>query len=43
MKNVHMCIIGITEGKIETLNKEGNLNFYLHDTLFLPEGVHKIS
>ena len=25
MKNVHMCYIGVTEGKIETLKKEGKM------------------
>ena len=25
MKNVHMCYIGVTEGKIENLNKEGKM------------------
>ena len=47
-KNVHMCYIGVTEGKIENLKKEGkmkiiHLNFHLHNTLCLTEGVHKIS
>ena len=45
MKNVHMCYIGVTEGKIEkrTQNEDKHLNFHLHNTLCLPEGVHKIS
>ena len=48
MKNVHMCYIGVTEGKIENLKNEGKMRisisfFYLHNTLCLPEGVHKIS
>ena len=39
-----MCYIGMTEGKIE---KEGKMSlsiffFHLHNTLSLPEGVHKI-
>ena len=25
MKNVHMCYIGVTEGKIENLKKEGKM------------------
>ena len=25
MKNVHMCYIGVTEGKIENLKKEGKI------------------
>ena len=48
MKNVHMCYIRVTEGKIENLKKEGknedkHLNFHLYNTLCLPESVHKIS
>ena len=48
MKNVHMCYIGVTEGKVETLKKRNqnedlHLNFHLHNTLCLPGGVHKIS
>ena len=44
MKNIHICYIGVTEGKIE---KEGKVsfsifNFHLLNTLSLPEGVHKI-
>ena len=47
MKNVHMCYIGVTEGKIEKL-KKGKLRisiliFHLHNTLFLPKVVHKNS
>ena len=45
-----MCYIGVTEGKIENMKKEGKMknenehfNFHLHNTLCLPEGVHKIS
>ena len=43
-----MCYTGVTEGKIENLkkrwqNEDKNLNFHLHNTLSLPEGVHKIS
>ena len=40
-KNVHMCYIGVTEGKIE---KEGKMRlriyFHLHNTFSLPEDVH---
>ena len=47
MKNVPSCYIGVTEGKIENLKKTQNedkhLNFHLHNTHCLPEGVHKIS
>ena len=48
MKNVHMCFIGVTGGKLENLkkrrqNENKHLNFHLHNTLCLPEGVHKIS
>ena len=47
MKNVHMCYIRVTEGKIENLkkrqNKDKHLNFHLHNTLCLPESAHKIS
>ena len=44
MKNVHMCYIGVTEGKIEKRmqNEDLHLNFHLHKTICLPEGVHKI-
>ena len=45
MKNVHMCYIRVTEGKIENLKKEGKMRisifiFHLHNTLSLLEGVH---
>ena len=40
MKNVHTCFIRVTEGKIENLKKEGKMR--IHNTLSLPEGVHKI-
>ena len=48
MKNVHMCHIRMTEGKIENLKKEGKMRistliYHLHNTLCLPESVHKIS
>ena len=48
MKNVHMRYIGVTEGKIVNFkksrqNEDKHLNFHLHNTLCLPEGVHKIS
>ena len=48
MKNVHMCYIRVTEGKIENLkkrrqNEDEHLNFHLHYTLSLPESAHKIS
>ena len=47
MKNVHMCNIRVTEGKVENLKKRQNedlhLNFHLHSTLCLSEGIHKIS
>ena len=48
MKNVHMFYIRVTEGKIEKMKKEDknedwSLNFHLHNTLCLPESVHKIS
>ena len=42
MKNVHMCYIGVTEGKIENLKKEGKMRIHLHNTLCLHEGVCKI-
>ena len=41
-KNVHMYYIGVTEGKIENLKKEGKMWIHLHNTLCLPEGVHTI-
>ena len=43
MKKVHMCYIGVTEGKIEKRQNElKQLYFHLHNTLSLPEGIHKI-
>ena len=46
MKNVHMCYIRVTEGKIEKLKKEGKMNistfFHLRNTLCLSESVQKI-
>ena len=45
MKNVHMCYIRVTEGKIEKRRQDEDeqLNFHLHNTLCLSESVHKIS
>ena len=44
MKNVHMCYVRVTEGKIENLkNEDEHLNFHLYNTLCLSESVHKIS
>ena len=45
MKNVHMCHIRMTEGKFEKRrqNEDKHLHFHLHNTLCLPESVHKIS
>ena len=48
MKNVHMCYIRGTEGKVENLKKRSqneykHLNFHLHNTLCLSESVHKVS
>ena len=45
MKNVHMCYIRVTEGKIENLKKEGKMriSFHLHNTLLLPESTQIIS
>ena len=46
MKNVNTCYIRVTEGKIENLKKENKMRistFHLHNTLCLPESVHKIS
>ena len=45
-KNVHMFYIRVTKGKNEKLkkrrqNEEKHLKFHLHNTLCLPEGVHK--
>ena len=43
-KNVPLYYIRVTEGKIEKRrqNEDKHLNFYLHNTLCLPDGVHKI-
>ena len=46
MKNVDMCYIRVTEGKIECFkkgrqNEYKHLNFHLHNTLILSESVHK--
>ena len=43
-KNVNMCYIGVTKGKVEKRrqNEDQHLNFHLHNTLCLPEGVYKI-
>ena len=38
-KNIHMCYIGVTDGKIDL--SLASL-FLLTNTLSLPEGVHKI-
>ena len=48
MKNVHMCYISVTEGKIENLKKEvkmrvSTLIFILQNTLCLSESVNKVS
>ena len=48
MKNVHMCYIRVTEGKVKNLKKRSqnedlHLNFHLHNTLCLFESVHKVS
>ena len=48
MNKVHMCYIGVTEGKIENLKKEGKMRiiiliFTYTIQLCLPEIVHKIS
>ena len=48
MKNDHKCYIDVTEGNFENLKKrrqngDQHLNFHLHDTLYLPEGVLEIS
>ena len=41
---VHMFYIGVREGKIENLKKKKMISiFHLHNTLSLPEDVHKIS
>ena len=37
------CLLGVTEGKIEKGKMSFSIFFfYLHNTLSLPEGVHKI-
>ena len=46
-KKIHMFYIRVTEGKYEKIekrkqNENEHLNFHLHNTLWLPEGVHKI-
>ena len=43
-KSVHMYYIRVTEGKIEKRrqNEDKHLNFHLHNTCYLPEGVYKI-
>ena len=43
-KNVYMYYIRVKEGKIEKRrqNEDLHLNFYLHSTICLPEGVRKI-
>ena len=46
-KNVYMFYIRVKEGKNEKnekrrQNEDKHLNFHLHSTLCLPEGVHKI-
>ena len=46
-ENVHMHFLRVTEGKNENLkkgrqNEDKGLNFHLHNTLCLPESVHKI-
>ena len=47
MKNVHMCYIRVTEGKIENLKKEGKMRIstlvFIHNTLLLPESTQIIS
>ena len=45
MKNVNMCYIRVTEGKIEKRrqNEDKHLNFHLYNTLCLSENVYKIS
>ena len=43
MKNVPMCYIGVTEGKIENLKKEGKMRISILIFICLPESVHKIS
>ena len=45
-QNVNMYYIRVTEGKMNNWKKKTNedkhLNFHSHNTLCLPEGVHKI-
>ena len=48
MKNVHMCYIRVTEGKIENLKKEGKMRistlvFIYTIHLLLPESTQIIS
>ena len=44
MKNVHMCYIAVTEGKIEYLKKEGKKRISILISIYtIPDGVHKIS
>ena len=47
MKNVQICYIRVTEGKIENLKKEGKMRIstliFIYTTILcLYEGVHKI-
>ena len=45
--NVYMCYIGVTEGNIQNLKKEGKIMIsiliFIYKIHCLPEGVHKIS
>ena len=48
MIKVPMCYIGVTEGKIENLKKEGKIKIFILIFIYtiqlcLPESVHKIS
>ena len=46
MKNVHMCYIGVQKEKLKEKRRQNegwHHNLHLHNTLCLPEGVHKIS
>ena len=47
MKNVHMCYIRVTEGKIENLKKEGKMRMstlvLIYTVHFSYLKVHKIS
>ena len=44
MKNVHMCYIRVTKGKIENLKKEGKMRISILIFIYtIPESVHKIS